>query len=65
MITHEREDYLKAIYKLQAEESPVRTNSIAEALGVEPGSVTGVIKRLADLKLLNYERYRHQSVKLF
>ena len=58
MITQEREDYLKAIYKLQAHESPVRTTAIAEALGVEPASVTGVIKRLADLHLLNYERYR-------
>lgn len=58
MITHEREDYLKTIYKLQSQESPVRTTAIAEAMGVEPGSVTGVIKRLADLKLLNYERYR-------
>lgn len=58
MITHEREDYLKTIYKLQTQESPVRTTAIAEALGVEPGSVTGVIKRLAELKLLNYERYR-------
>ena len=58
MITHERQDYLKTIYKLQPQESPVRTTSIAAALGVEPGSVTGVIKRLADLKLVNYERYR-------
>jgi DtxR family Mn-dependent transcriptional regulator len=58
VITREREDYLKAIYKLQAEEIPVRTTSIAEALEVEPGSVTGVIKRLGELKLVNYERYR-------
>ena len=58
MITHEREDYLKTIYKLQATESPVRTTSIAQALGIEPGSVTGVIKRLAELKLVNYEPYR-------
>lgn len=57
MITHEREDYLKTIYKLQAETSPVRTNAIADILEVEPASVTGVIKRLADLNLVNYEPY--------
>lgn len=58
MITHERQDYLKTIYKLESEAVPVRTTRIAQAMGVEPASVTGVIKRLADLKLLNYKRYK-------
>ncbi len=57
MITREREDYLKAIYHLQQEESPVRTTSIARALGVEPASVTGVIKRLAELNYLEHQPY--------
>lgn len=57
-ITREREDYLKTIYKLQQDESPVRTNAIAHALGVEPASVTGVIKRLAELGYLEHQPYR-------
>jgi len=58
IITREREDYLKTIYKLQQEESPVRTNSIAHSLGVEPASVTGVIKRLAELGYLEHQPYK-------
>lgn len=57
MITREREDYLKTIYKLQQDESPVRTTAIAKALGVEPASVTGVIKRLAELEYVRHEPY--------
>lgn len=62
MITKEREDYLKTIYTLQRVSSPVRTTDIAKALGVEPASVTGVIKRLAELELLNYEPYKGVSL---
>jgi DtxR family transcriptional regulator, Mn-dependent transcriptional regulator len=58
VITQEREDYLKTIYTLQAEEKPVRTNSIARALEVEPASVTGVIKKLSDIHLVEYEPYK-------
>lgn len=57
-ISKEREDYLKAIYHLQQEESPVRTTTIARTLGVEPASVTGVIKRLSELDYLDYEPYK-------
>ena len=58
MITREREDYLKIIYELETESAPARTTQIAAAMGVEPASVTGLIKRLAELKLLNYEPYK-------
>jgi DtxR family Mn-dependent transcriptional regulator len=58
VITREREDYLKTIYKLQQDESPVRTTALAKALGVEPASVTGVIKRLAELDYVQHELYR-------
>ncbi len=58
VITREREDYLKTIYKLQQDESPVRTTAIAKALGVEPASVTGVVKRLAELDYVEHEPYR-------
>jgi DtxR family Mn-dependent transcriptional regulator len=58
LITQEREDYLKTIYTLQSEERPVRTTTIAKALNVEPASVTGVIKRLGELNLVDYEPYK-------
>ncbi len=58
MRTKGREDYLKTIYSLQRVSSPVRTTDIARALGVEPASVTGVIKRLAQLDLLEYAPYK-------
>lgn len=61
-ISKEREDYLKTIYHLQHEETPVRTTTIARALGIEPASVTGVIKRLSELDLLNYEPYKGVSL---
>lgn len=58
MITREREDYLKTIYKLQQDDAPVRTTAIAKALGVEPASVTGVIKRLAELNYVEHQPYK-------
>lgn len=36
----------------------MRTTVLAKALNIEPASVTGVIKRLGELKLVNYEPYR-------
>ncbi len=57
-ISKEREDYLKTVYHLQLEESPVRTTTLARALDVEPASVTGVVKRLAELDLLEHRPYR-------
>lgn len=57
-ITPTREDYLRVIYELQHQESPVRTTTLAAALGVRPASATGTVKRLAELDLVNYKPYR-------
>ncbi len=53
------EDYLKTIFDLQRNQSPVSTNAIAERLGYAAASVTGMIKKLAkhDPPLVNYERH--------
>lgn len=48
------EDYLKTIYKLQKEESPVSTTSISNELGISGASVTGMLKRLADLEVKDH-----------
>ncbi len=58
MITHAMEDYLKIIFKLEEEGSAVTTQSIAERLQVQSPSVTNMIKRLADLNLVEHRRYR-------
>lgn len=57
-ITAAMEDYLKVIYRLSEDGHRVTTQSIAERLHVAAPSVTGMIKRLADLKLVEHERYR-------
>lgn len=51
------EDYAKTIYMLAQEESPVSTSRIAEARQVKPGSATGMIKRLAKLGLVDYQKH--------
>jgi len=62
-LTHQAiEDYLKTIYKLAQSESPVSTSRLAEARDVKPGSVTGMIKRLSKLCLVDYRK--HQGVTL-
>jgi len=51
------EDYLKTIYMLAQEESPVSTSRIAEARDVKPASATSMIQRLAKFNLVNYEKH--------
>lgn len=55
LVTHAMEDYLKAIYELGERE--VKTQDVAVALGVSAASVTGMLKKLAELKLVDYQRY--------
>ncbi|MCA9933835.1 MAG: metal-dependent transcriptional regulator [Anaerolineales bacterium] len=56
------EDYLKTIYMLCEEESPVSTSRIAEARDVKPASVTSMLQRLAKLNLVFYEKHRGVSL---
>lgn len=51
------EDYVKTIYGLALEESPVSTTRVAQARQVKPASATSMIQRLAKLKLVNYEKH--------
>ena len=54
-VSSSMEDYLKAIFELG--ESKVKTQDLANELGISAASVTGMIKKLSELKLINYERY--------
>jgi DtxR family Mn-dependent transcriptional regulator len=53
-----KEDYLKAIYHLQAQEGVVTTNELAGELQTRAASVTDMLKKLKQQKLLNYEPYK-------
>lgn len=57
MTTPAVEDYLKAIYQLSEAGAPVSTSAIAERLGIAAGSVTGMLKRLAEAGLVEHTRY--------
>jgi DtxR family transcriptional regulator, Mn-dependent transcriptional regulator len=53
------EDYSKAIYSLQSQsDEAVSTNALAERLGITPGSVSAMLKRLDELGLIDHVPYR-------
>jgi DtxR family Mn-dependent transcriptional regulator len=52
------EDYLKAIYAFERDGRGAATNDIAQRLSIAPASVSGMVQRLADQGLVEYERYR-------
>jgi len=54
------EDYLKALFELG--EHDVKARDLAQAVGVSPASVTGMLTKLATLKLVAYEKYRGASL---
>ncbi len=56
------EDYLKTIYDIHATEGKVTTTAIAQRLKIAPASVTGMLKKLARMNLVQYEKY--QGVRL-
>jgi DtxR family Mn-dependent transcriptional regulator len=59
-LTAPAEDYLKAIYDIERESDAdaAATNDIASRLAIVPASVTGMVRRLAEQGLVEYERYR-------
>ena len=56
------EHYLKEIYTLELDHSHVTTSMLAFTFGCSPASVTGMLKKLANLLWVVYEPY--QGVKL-
>jgi DtxR family transcriptional regulator, Mn-dependent transcriptional regulator len=57
MLGEATEDYLKAIWKLARTER-VSTSALASELGVSAASVTGMLKKLAALRLVEHEPYK-------
>jgi DtxR family Mn-dependent transcriptional regulator len=53
------EDYCKAVFSLESRsEDPVSTNALAERLGITPGSVSAMLRRLDELGLIAHVPYR-------
>ena len=61
-VTPAIQDYLKAIYTLQQQQGVVTTSLLGEQRGSKPGSVTGMIKKLAEMSLVRHTPY--QGVQL-
>jgi DtxR family Mn-dependent transcriptional regulator len=56
------ENYLKAIYHLLLRTQSATTNDIALSMGTKAASVTDMLKKLAEKKLINYARYQGVSL---
>ncbi len=63
MFSLSEENYLKAIFHLERSfPTGVSTNALAEEMNTKASSVTDMVKRLSEKKLVNYKKY--QGVKL-
>lgn len=56
-LTASQEDYLEAIYHISAEKMAARAKDISQRLGVRGSSVTGALRTLGGLGLINYAPY--------
>jgi len=56
-LTESLEDYLETILMLQEANQVARSKDIASNMGIQRGSVTSMLKNLAEKKLINYEPY--------
>ncbi|WP_456413333.1 metal-dependent transcriptional regulator [Oceanithermus profundus] len=56
-LSEAQEDYLKQVLLLSGE-GPVTTQALARRMGVRPASVTGMLKKLASLGLVDHAPYR-------
>lgn len=58
MLSQAAEDYLKGIFEVQREQGKVATTVLAERMRVTPASVTGMVRKLAALKLVRHSPYQ-------
>jgi DtxR family transcriptional regulator, Mn-dependent transcriptional regulator len=57
-LTQSMENYLKAIFELLEHEERATTSSIAERMGIAAPSVTAMVKKLSELKLVAHQPYQ-------
>ena len=58
-LSENMENYLETIRDLEKTNKVARAKDIAEKLNVKRGSVTGALKKLGELGLINYEPYSY------
>jgi DtxR family transcriptional regulator, Mn-dependent transcriptional regulator len=56
LLSEAKQDYLKAIHQLSYD-GLVSTTALAETLSLSPASVTGMLRKLSDLKLVHHTPY--------
>jgi len=52
------ENYLKALFNLSSESGEVNVNELSKRLGIKMPTVTSMMKKLAEKKLVHYESYK-------
>jgi DtxR family Mn-dependent transcriptional regulator len=62
MTSESIEGYLKTIYRLEQDVSPVTTSALAEQLGISSASVSEMAGKLAELGLVTREPYRGMAL---
>jgi len=62
-LSYTEENYLKAIYHLSnAGSESVSTNALAESINTKPATVSDMIRKLSDKKVISYEKYRGVNI---
>lgn len=63
LLSFAEENYLKAIYKLSERGgTKITTNSISEMVETSPASVSDMLRKLSEKKLINYTKYHGVSL---
>lgn len=57
LLSPSEEDYIEMIYRLSRKKGFTRVSILASALNVQPPSVTKMVQKFADIKLVKYEKY--------
>ncbi len=57
MVSESMEQYLDVIYHLEDSGSPVTTSALADSLGISRGSVSEMLRKLAERGLIHHEPY--------
>jgi DtxR family Mn-dependent transcriptional regulator len=57
-----KENYLKALFALSNQTDEVTVNELSKSLGIKMPTVTSMMKKLAEKKLVNYESYKPLSL---
>ena len=58
MISLTEENYLKALYNLSVESGGVNVNELSKVLKIKMPTVTSMMKKLSEKKLVHYESYK-------